>query len=100
MTTLLPLEDHVIIEAIKEETTTASWIVLPDTTKEKPSKWIVIAVGAGKILDNGQRWPVDIKAGDVVYFTKYAPDEIEVKEWGTTKAYLVVKQSSLLAKQV
>ena len=93
-TTLIPLEDHILLEAIEEENTTKSGIILPDS-KEKPSKWKVIAVGDGKILDNGNRAPIDVKVGDIVYFTKYAPDEFEVNE---TK-YLIVKQSSILAKQ-
>jgi len=95
MTTLIPLEDHIIVEAIAEETTTKSGIILPSDNKEKPSKGKVIAVGAGKILDNGSRAPIDVAVGDTVYFTKYAPDEIEVDD----NKYLVVKQSSILAKQ-
>lgn len=94
MSTLIPLEDHIIVEAVEEETTTKSGIILPSDNKEKPSKGKVIAVGAGKILDNGSRAPIDVVVGDTVYFTKYAPDEIEVDD----KKYLVVKQSSILAK--
>lgn len=90
---LIPLEDHILIEAIEEENKTASWIILPDS-KEKPSKWKVIAVWDGKILENWARSPVDVKIGDIVYFTKYSPDELEV-EW---KKYLVIKQNSILAK--
>lgn len=92
--TLIPLEDHIILEAIEEENKTASWIILPDS-KEKPSKWKVIAVWEWKILDNGSRAPVDLKEWDIVYFTKYSPDELEV-DW---VKYLVIKQSSILAKQ-
>jgi len=95
MSTLIPLEDHIIVETIAEETTTKSGIILPTDDKEKPSKGKVIAVGAGKILDNGTRGPIDVQVGDVVYFTMYAPDEIDVDG----KKYLVVKQSSILAKQ-
>lgn len=94
MSTLTPLEDHIIVEAIEEETTTKSGIILPTGNKEKPSQGKVIAVGNGKILDNGQRAPIDVKIGDIVYFTKYAPDELEVDG----KKYLVIKQSSILAK--
>jgi len=95
MLKLIPLEDHIIVEAVEEEQKTASWIVLPDTSKEKPSKGKVIAVGNGKILENGQRAPIDVKEWDTVYFTKYSPDEIE-KEW---KKYLVIRHSSILAKE-
>lgn len=91
---LTPLEDHILIEAIEEENKTRSGILLPDN-KEKPSKWRVVAVGNGKILDNGNRAPIDVKVWDIVYFTKYAPDELDVD--GTK--YLVIKQSSILAKQ-
>jgi chaperonin GroES len=95
MSTLIPLEDHIIVEAVEQETTTKSGIILPSDNKEKPSMGKVIAVGAGKILDNGSRAPIDVKVGDVVYFTKYAPDELDIDG----KKYLVVKQSSILAKQ-
>jgi chaperonin GroES len=78
MTTLTPIEDNILIEPVTHDATTASGIVLTDSNKEKPGKGTVIAVGAGKILDNGQRSPMDITVGDIVYFTKYSPDEIEV----------------------
>jgi chaperonin GroES len=93
-TKLIPLEDHILIEAMEEENKSKAWIILPDS-KEKPSKWKVVAVGNWKILDNWSRWAIDIKVWDVVYFTKYAPDEIEF-EW---MKYLIIKQSSILAKQ-
>ena len=98
MSKLLPLEDYVLVEAIEEENKTKSGIILPES-KEKPSKWKVVAVGTGKILDNGERSPMDVKEGDIVYFTKYSPDELEVEENGEKKKYLVIKHSSLLAKQ-
>jgi len=91
---LIPLEDHILVEAIEEENKTKSGIILPDS-KEKPSNGKVVAVGNGKILDNGQRAPIDVKIWDTVYFTKYAPDELDI-DW--TK-YLIIKQSSILAKQ-
>ena len=91
---LIPVEDHILVEAIEEENTSKSGIILPDS-KEKPSKWKVMAVGEGKILENGNRSPIDVKVGDVVYFTKYAPDEIEV-DW---KTYLIIKHNSVLVKQ-
>lgn len=97
MTTLIPIEDHIIIEPIEVEETTKSGIVLAQTTKEKPSKGTVIAVWSGKILDNGQRAPMDIQVGDTVHFTKYSPDELEVWTMGDKKKYLVVKHSAILA---
>ena len=91
---LIPLEDHILVEAIEEENKTKSGILLPES-KEKPSKGKVVAVGNGKILDNGTRAPIDVKVGDIVYFTKYSPDELDVDGI----KYLVIKQTSLLAKQ-
>ncbi len=94
MSKLIPIEDHVIVKPI-EETTTESGIVLPETAKDKPQKGEVIAVWPGKILDNGQRAPMDVQEWDIVYFTKYSPDELEV---GGEK-YLVIRHSSILAKE-
>lgn len=91
---LIPLEDHIIVEAVEEESVTKSGIILPNS-KEKPSKGKVVAVGDGKILDNWSRSPIDVKVGDIIYFTKYAPEEIDID--GNT--YLVIKQSAILAKQ-
>ncbi len=95
MSILIPLEDHVIVETIEEEQTTKSWIVLPDTSKEKPWRGKVVAVWTWKILDSWQRAPMDIKVWDVIYFTKYSPDEISVDN----KKYLVIRHSSILAKE-
>jgi len=92
---LIPLEDHILVEALIEETTSAGWFILPEGDKEKPSKGTVIAVWKGKILENGDRAPIDVKEGDIVFFTKYSPDELEVEG----KSYLVVRHSSLLAVQ-
>lgn len=99
MKTLIPLEDHIIVKPIAQELTTKSGILLPES-KEKPSKWEVVAVGAGKILENGTRAPIDVAIGDIVYFTKYAIDEIEIEENGQSEKYLVMKQSYIMAKQV
>lgn len=91
---LKPLEDYVLLEPLKEDNKTKSGIILPES-KEKPNKWKVMAVWPGKILDDGSRWPMDVKEGDIVYFTTYSPDEIEVN-W---KKYLVIRHSSLLWKE-
>lgn len=92
---LVPLENHVIVETQEEETTTASWLIVQTSTKEKPNKGTVIAVWPGAINDDGSRAPMDVAVGDTVYFTKYAPDEIEVDG----KDYLIIKVSSILAKE-
>ncbi len=95
MVTLRPLEDHVLVEIFEAEKTTASGIVLPDNNTEKPNKWKVVAVGEGKILDDGKRAPMDVKVGDIVYFTKYSPDEIEVNG----KPMLIIRHGSVLAEE-
>ncbi len=93
---LTPLVDHVLVEAVQAETTTASGIILPTDTKEKPSKGTVIALPKdNKYIKDGLEITIDLAIGDTVYFTKYAPDEIELDG----KTYLVIKHSSLLAKE-
>jgi len=99
MSQIIPLEDHVLVEPKEAENTTKSGIILPTNKDEKPWMGIVIAVGPGKILEDGKRWPMDVAVWDTVHFTKYAPDEIEVDIDGEKKKILVVKQSSILAKQ-
>ena len=98
MTKLIPLESHILIKPVEEQTTTKSGILLPDS-KEKPGKGEVVAVGPGAILDSGVRAPMDVKIGDIVYFTKYAPDEIEVDENGEKVKYLVIQQKSVMVKE-
>lgn len=74
--TLKPLGDKVIVEVIDEPQTTASGIVLPDTAKEKSQKGKVIAVGPGKLLDNGERAALEVSEGDTVMFAKYGGTEV------------------------
>lgn len=91
---LKPLNDHVIVKAIKEDEKTKAGIVLPETVeKEKPEKGEVIAVGPGKLLENGQRHPLSVKVGDKVIFKKYSPDEIKVDE----EEYLILSEEDILA---
>ena len=71
-----PLEDRVVVQANEAETTTASGLVIPDTAKEKPQEGTVIAVGPGRVDDNGNRVPLDVKVGDVVVYSKYGGTEI------------------------
>ena len=74
-----PLHDRVVVRRKEEEKTTAGGIVLPGSAKEKPNQGVVLAVGNGRILDNGESRPVDVKVGDVVVFGKYAgSDTIEL----------------------
>ena len=91
---LKPLHDHVIVKAITEDEVTKSGIVLPDTVdKEKPEKGEIIAIGDGKLLDNGQRSPMSVKVGDKVMFKKYSPDEIKVDG----EEYLVIQEGDIMA---
>jgi chaperonin GroES len=90
---LKPLGDRVVIELVESEEKTASGIVLPDSAKEKPQEGKVIAVGAGRVLDNGERAALDVAAGDKIIFSKYAGTE--VKYQGTE--YLILRDSDILA---
>ena len=75
---LKPLGDRLIVKAVEEEETTASGIVLPDTAKEKPQRGKVLAVGDGKVADDGKRVPIDVSDGDEVLYSKYGGTEITV----------------------
>ena len=75
--TITPLEDRIVIKAVEAEQTTASGLVIPDTAKEKPQEGIVIAVGPGRVDDNGNRVPLDIAVGDKVIFSKYGGTEVK-----------------------
>ncbi|MCI5566505.1 MAG: co-chaperone GroES [Veillonellaceae bacterium] len=88
-----PLGERVVIEVAESEMKTASGIVLPDTAKEKPQEGTIVAVGTGKLLDNGERAKMEVKAGDKVLFSKYSGTEVKVDE----KKYLVVRESDILA---
>ncbi|MBN1882105.1 MAG: co-chaperone GroES [Deltaproteobacteria bacterium] len=73
-----PLQDRVIVKRVDEEEKTSGGIIIPDTAKEKPMEGEVVAVGGGKILDNGTKVPMDVKAGDRVLFGKYAGTEVKI----------------------
>lgn len=88
-----PLGERVVIEVSEGDVKTASGIVLPDTAKEKPQKGTVVAVGVGKLLDNGERAAMEVKAGDNVVFSKYSGSEVKVDD----KEYLIVRESDILA---
>ena len=91
---LKPLGDRLIVQAIDEEETTASGIVLPDTAKEKPQRGKVLAVGDGKIGDDNERVPLDVSEGDEVLYSKYGGTEIKVDG----DDLLVLRESDVLAK--
>ncbi len=91
---LTPLGDRLLVEAISEDEISKAGIILPDTVdKEKPEKGKVVAVGSGRLKDDGARIPLEVKIGDVVFFKKYAPDEIKVDG----KEYLILAESDILA---
>ncbi|MEK7634560.1 MAG: co-chaperone GroES [Patescibacteria group bacterium] len=89
-----PLSNHLFIEAVEEEKITKSGILLPENAeKEKPIKGKIVAVGAGKMNEKGERIPMSVKVDDIVLFKKYGPDEIEIDG----KKYLVGNEDDILA---
>jgi len=90
---LRPLHDRVIVKRMEEERKTSGGIVIPDTAAEKPSKGEVVAVGEGKILDNGERRSLDVKVGDKVLFGKYAGTEVKVDD----EDLLVMREDDITA---
>ncbi|CAN7579367.1 co-chaperone GroES [Rossellomorea sp. LjRoot5] len=90
---LKPLGDRVVIELVESEEKTASGIVLPDSAKEKPQEGKVMAVGTGRILDNGERVALEVAVGDRIIFSKYAGTEVKCQ--GTE--YLILRDSDILA---
>jgi len=91
---LRPLADHVIIEAIdKEETFAGGELVLPDTAKERPQQGTVLAVGEGRMDEEGNRTPMDVRVGDTVLFGKYAGTEIKIDG----KEVLILEEGDILA---
>jgi chaperonin GroES len=91
---LKPLSDRVVIKVIEAEEKTASGIVLPDKAKEKPQEGEVVAVGDGRVLDNGTRLEMDVAVGDRVLFSKYAGTEIKIDG----EEYLIMRQDDILGK--
>lgn len=90
---LQPLADRVVVKALDREEKTKSGIVLPDTAKEKPQEGEVLAVGSGKIGDDGKRIPLEVKVGDRVVYSKYGGTEVKIDG----VEYLILKESDVLA---
>ena len=89
-----PISDYVVVEPRKRENKTKSGIVLPDTVeKEKPQEGVVIAVGAGRLLETGKHAVMQVKVGDMVLFSKYSPTEVKIEG----KEYYVIKEDDILA---
>lgn len=76
---LKPLGDRIVVKLVKQEEKTKGGIVLPDTAKEKPQEGEVVAVGSGKVLENGQKLPLEVKVGDKIIFSKYAGTEVKIE---------------------
>lgn len=95
---LKPLGSNLIIESAPEETTTASGILLPDTaSKEQQDRGTVIAVGPGKMLENGTRQAMDVQVGNTVIFKKWGKEEIEIDVDGAKKKFLIVSADEVMA---
>jgi len=88
-----PLEDRIVVKASDGEQTTASGLVIPDTAKEKPQEGEVLAVGPGRVDDNGNRVPVDVAVGDVVIYSKYGGTEVKY----AGEEYLILSARDVLA---
>jgi len=89
-----PLADRVVVKRLEEEEAKSpGGIIIPDTAKEKPQKGIVVAVGPGRIDDNGNRVPMEVKVGDKVLFAKYAGSEVKIEG----EEYLIMREDDILA---
>ena len=88
-----PLEDRIVIKQVEAEQVTSSGLVIPDTAKEKPQEGEVVAVGPGRVDDNGNRVPLDVAEGDVVIFSKYGGTEVKYDG----QEYLLLNARDILA---
>lgn len=89
---LRPLQDRILVQRVQEETTTKGGIIIPDTAKEKPAEGKVIAVGNGKLGDDGKRVPLEIKAGDKILFGKYSGTEVKIEG----EEFLIMREDDVL----
>jgi len=90
---LKPLGDRVVLKPSPKEEVTKSGLVIPDTAKEKPQEGTILAVGPGRLDDQGKRLPMDVKVGDKVLYAKYAGTEVKIEG----EEYLILKESDILA---
>lgn len=89
-----PVSDHIVVKPVSKEETSAAGIIIPDTVdKERPERGEVIAVGPGRLLENGSRSQMDVSQGQVVLFKKYAPDEVKVEG----EEYLIIRMDDVMA---
>jgi len=92
MMKIKPLQDRVIVKRVEEEETTKGGIIIPDSAKEKPQEGEIIAVGPGKVADDGKKISLDIKTGDRVLFSKYAGTEIKIED----EEHLIMREDDIL----
>ena len=92
MAKIRPLHDRVLVKRIEEEEARRGGIIIPDSAKEKPQEGKVIAVGGGKILDNGQKVALDVKVGDRILFGKYSGSEVKIED----EEYLILREDDIL----
>ena len=92
---LQPLADRLVVKPIEAEEKTKAGIYLPDTAKEKPQEGEVVAVGPGRLSDDGKRIAMDIKVGDIVVYAKYGGTEIKLDD----EEYMILRESDILAKK-
>jgi chaperonin GroES len=88
-----PLHDRILVKRIEEQETVRGGIIIPDTAKEKPQEGKVIAVGNGKVGDDGKKIPLDVKAGDKILFGKYSGSEVKIED----DEYLIMREEDVLA---
>ena len=93
-TKIVPLADRLVVRNVQQEETLASGLVIPDTAKEKPQQAEVVAVGPGRVDDNGKRVPMEIAVGDIVVYAKYSGNEIKIDQ----EEYLILSEKDVLAK--
>ena len=92
---LKPLADRVVVKPSEKERVSKGGIVLPDTAKEKPQEGKVIAVGEGRLSEDGKRLPMDVKVGDIVIYAKYGGTEIKIED----EEFMILRESDILAKK-
>lgn len=96
---VVPLGDRIVVKQTKQDEVRASGLVIPDTAREKPQLGEVLAVGPGRLDDNGKRLPIDVKVGDRVLYAKYSGQEVPRGVFGDSdEEYMVLKESDILAK--